>query len=141
MRPPLHLKAHDADDLTVIAACLQDALVLVGDMVFLREERRFMLVANRFVWEAADASPDGVNERTSAALTIDRVTGIKRRNFDPGRADAILSLLTIRQSPGAIELIFADDAAIRLETDGIYCKLADLGEPWPTRWRPSHPLD
>jgi hypothetical protein len=27
---------------------------------------------------------------------------------------------------------------IRLEGAGITCRLKDLGEPWPTRWRPRH---
>jgi hypothetical protein len=28
-----------------------------------------------------------------------------------------------------------------LEVDRILCFLDDLGEPWPTRWRPKHPVE
>jgi hypothetical protein len=47
----LKLRAQDEADLQVIAACVQDALVPVADMVWLRDERRFALVINRFMWE------------------------------------------------------------------------------------------
>jgi hypothetical protein len=33
---------------------------------------------------------------------------------------------------------FAGDAALRLQGPRIVCHMEDLGEPWPTRWRPSH---
>jgi hypothetical protein len=36
-------------------------------------------------------------------------------------------------------LVFAGGAQIRIETDAIACRIEDIGEPWPTRWRPTHP--
>ena len=48
----LRLRAEDSDDLAVISACLQDSLVPVRDLAYLPDEGRFMLVANRFRWEA-----------------------------------------------------------------------------------------
>ncbi len=138
-RHPLRLEADDAEGLTIIAACLQDALVLVGDMAYLPEEQRFVLVVNRFIWEEPAGEGDGPHERVSAGVSFDQVTAVKRRNVDPTRADEILSLLTIHAADdGGIELIFAGGGAIRLEVGGIACHLADLGEPWPTRWRPQH---
>jgi hypothetical protein len=47
----LKLRAEDRDDLAVISACLQDALVAVGDIAYVPEERSFVFVANRFRWE------------------------------------------------------------------------------------------
>ena len=48
---PLKLRAHDAEDLAALAACLQDALVPLADVVYLKAEKRFVMVANRFMWE------------------------------------------------------------------------------------------
>ncbi len=48
---PLKLRAHDAEDLGALAACLQDALVPLADVVYLKAEKRFVMVANRFMWE------------------------------------------------------------------------------------------
>jgi hypothetical protein len=139
MNQPLRLAAVDAEDLAVIATCLQDALVLVGDMAYLPKDHRFVLVANRFLWESK--AEDGTFARTNAGLVFDKVARVQRRNVDLGKQDAILSLLTIQQQPGAIELTFSGDATIRLETTEIQCRLEDLDEPWPTNWKPKHKLD
>ena len=45
--PDLKLIALDAEDLAVISAHLQDAVMKVGDLAFLPREKRFAAVANR----------------------------------------------------------------------------------------------
>jgi hypothetical protein len=141
MAAPLKLRAQDEEDLAVLSAILQDALVTVGDMVFLPEERRFVLVANRFRWEPAAGGERHNFERILSGLCIDGVQAVQRRGFRPAAADRILELLAIRAAPGRLYFDFAGDAGIRLEVEGIRCRLEDLGEPWPTRWRPRHPVD
>ena len=128
----LRLKAEDDEDLAIISAVLQDAMVLVGDMVYEAENKRFVLVANRFRRE-------NEAERTMTGLRIDGVTAVKRRDFDPRDSERLLVLLAVRSVPGAIYLDFAGGASIRLESGGILCHLDDFGEPWPTRFRPRHP--
>ena len=136
----LRLKAEDDEDLAVISAVLQDAMVLVGDMTYEAENRRFVLVANRFCHEAG-AKPVRHGERVMSGLRIDGVTAVKRRDVDPRDADRLLVLLAVRAAPGALYLDFAGGASIRLESEGILCHLDDFGEPWPTRFRPSHPVE
>ena len=53
------LIAFDADDLAVIAANLQDALVRVGEMAFLPQSKQFAMVAARFDWVRAAAKKGG----------------------------------------------------------------------------------
>ena len=48
----LKLRARDPEDLRVLSACLQDALVPLADIAFLKPEDRFVLVVNRFMWES-----------------------------------------------------------------------------------------
>ena len=144
----LKLRAADAEDLAVISAILQDALVTVGEMVYLPEESRFVLVANRFRWERQPGERPKDAERTLAGLCIDDVTGVRRRGFNPREEDRILSLLAIQpespeqapDKPAALILEFAGGSSIRLEVRHLLCHLDDLGEPWPTRWRPKHPV-
>ena len=134
----LRLKAADDEDLSVISAVLQDAMVMVGDMTYEPENKRFVLVANRFRHESeADRLRHG--ERVMTGVRIDGVTAVKRRDFDPRDAERILVLLAVHAMPGAIFLDFAGGASIRLESSGILCHLDDFGEPWPTRFRPRHP--
>ncbi|MGF1594989.1 MAG: DUF2948 family protein [Kiloniellaceae bacterium] len=157
---PLKLRAHDPADMDVVAALLQDALVPLSDMAYLAKEKRFVLVANRFRWhgdpaeddrpaqpaplpegeDAAFAEEDGEPpfERVNSGLCFDKVERVSYRGLTPGGRDEILSLLTITARPDAITLIFAGEAAVRLEVQAIRCHLEDIGHPWPTRWRPHH---
>jgi Protein of unknown function (DUF2948) len=158
---PLKLRAHDPADMDVVAALLQDALVPLGDMKYLPAEKRFVLVANRFRWhgdpveDARPAAPapqiEGEDaafhdeegsappyERVNSGLCFDKVERVRFRGLAPGSKDEILSLMTITAQPGAVTLIFAGEAAVRLEVEAIRCHMEDIGHPWPTRWRPQH---
>ena len=152
----LRLRAEDAEDLAVISACLQDALVSVRDLAYDRAARTFVLVANRFRWEAntgngagvnAGADRDGLFERTLCAVTFETVEGVAYRGFSRADEGRILSLLAVRHvsqsvSGGRkIDLEFAGSATIRLSVAAIRCRVGDFGEPWPTRWQPGHELE
>lgn len=147
MGKKLKLRAEDEEDLRIVSACLQDALIAVGDMKYLAEDRRFVLVANRFCWEGAPCdetaavSPDDCFERVHAGLRFENVTAVRQRGIDKLDAAQLLELLTIQLEGGALVLVFAGDAAIRLETAQPLCFIEDLDEPWPTKWRPRHGAD
>src|ERR1700733_2859449 len=115
----LRLRAEDADDLEVLSAVLQDALVAVGEMIFIAAERRFVLVANRFRWEPAGAVPRADFERCLSGLRIDAVNAVQRRGFSPRAVDRFLVLLALRAGDGAIHLDFAGGAGIRLEVERV----------------------
>ena len=139
----LRLRAEDVEDLAVISACLQDALVSVADLTYDPEARRFMLIANRFRWECTPEGDAAEFERILCGLSFEGVEAVAYRGFRRSEHDRILALLAIRpdQAGKAIDLAFADDATVRLNTAQIRCRLRDLGEPWPTNWQPGHPLE
>ncbi len=141
MADALKLRAEDEEDLAVVSAILQDALVAVGEMAWLPEEKRFVLVANRFRWEPPTQGPRRDFERCMSGLRIDGVKTVQRRGFTPRDSERLLVLLAIRPAPGVLYLDFAGGSSIRLEVERILCHLDDLGEPWPTRWRPRHPVE
>ena len=144
---PFKLRAEDADDLAVISACLQDALVAVRDLAFVQHDRTFLMVANRFRWERAvrQARGEAGYQRTLCGITFAAVVGVSYHGFRRSEDVRILSLLAIRPErdgkEDAILLEFSDGAAIRLEVGRILCRAQDLGEPWPTRWQPWHDVD
>jgi hypothetical protein len=150
----LRLRAEDAEDLAVISACLQDALVAVRDLAYDRDARNFVLVANRFRWESGAGEGAGKAagtpfERTLCGVAFDEIDGVAYRGFQRSEEDRILALLSIRPifGPGindkgaVIDLEFAAGATIRLSAAAIRCRARDFGEPWPTAWQPGHPLD
>ena len=146
----LKLVALDAEDLEVISAHLQDAVMRVGDMTYLPREQRFALLLNRFNWEQALEQTDGHRhlsfERRRTGLHFDRVRKVKTRGLDPRKRDAVLELLAIRfdendPPAGHVELVFAGDATIRLDVECIEAAMRDLGGAWETQARPAHALD
>ncbi len=143
MTGALRLRAVDEEDLNVISACLQDGLVPVGDMMYLPTTRRFVLILNRFRWENCEAAgePCSCYERVNCGVSFENVSRVRLRGVDRDDRQRILELLAITAEDGAVLLVFAGGGAIRLEVDHILCHLEDLGEPWPTKWRPSHPLE
>jgi hypothetical protein len=137
----LRLKAEDPEDLGVIAAVMQDALVPVCDIEYLAAERRLVLVANRFKWECVDGKATRGFERTLTGICFDGVAAVRTKGFSRAERDRILNLLTIDATPQTVTLAFSDEASLRLEVERIRCHVHDIGEPWPTPWRPDHPLD
>jgi len=140
----LKLRAEDADDLAVISACLQDALVAVRDLAFVPQDRTFLMAANRFRWEGAERSEAGY-QRILCGITFGAVIGVSYLGFRRSEDDRILSLLTIRPwhdgEGDAIRLEFSGGASIRLDVARIVCHAQDVGEPWPTQWQPRHDAD
>ncbi len=144
-RRELRLRAEDAEDLAVISACLQDALVSVRDLAYDRNARSFMLVANRFRWEGCGRSGDLRFERTLCGVQFGEINSVAYRGFHKSEEDRILCLLAIRPilgpAGGVIHLEFAAGATIRLGAAAIRCRARDFGAPWPTSWQPGHSLD
>jgi hypothetical protein len=137
----LKLRAEDEEDLAIISAVLQDALVPVADMAFLADERRFVFVANRFRWERAANGERPSLERTLAGICFEDVTAVKKRGFALAERERLLPLLAGRTAEKSVLVEFAGGASVRLETPRIQCRIEDIGEPWPTQWRPCHGVE
>jgi hypothetical protein len=141
----LKLVAFDDEDLAVISAYVQDAVLKVRDLVNLPKERRFALGMNRFTWEKAEDGSRKDFERRRAALTFDRVLSVKTSGIRRDRPEAVLELLAVSFEPtdapaGNVTIFFAGGGAVRLEVEVIEARLADLGTAWATRAKPSHDL-
>ena len=137
----LKLSAVDAEDLAVISAAIQDALVAVRDCAFLKDEKRFVLLLNRFRWEA-DPGVETAYFRTHSALVFNEVTAVRHQDIPLGEPDRMLELLAVaREDDNSVTLRFSAGRAIRLEIGRLACHLGDVGEPWPTPWKPAHPVE
>jgi hypothetical protein len=157
MTGALKIIARDAEDLTVVSACLQDALVPLTETRYLPQERRFIMVVNRFRWErasgargetgaaalAADASFDadedfGDLQRVNCGICIDRVLAVRSRGINQDKPDDFLSLMLVQVDGGHLNLIFAGGGVIQLDIEALSFYLHDLGTAWPTQWQPDH---
>jgi Protein of unknown function (DUF2948) len=145
----LKLVALDKDDIAVVSAHVQDALVRVADIFWQPREHRFVMALNRFDWmNAVDADggkrgnlPD--YRRCRTALRFERVKACKCRDLDQTNKGATLNLLAVefaeRDAPtGTITLTFSGGGAIRLEVECLEAELADLGEVYSAMACPDH---
>jgi hypothetical protein len=139
----LHLVAVDAEDLALVSAHLQDALVRVGDMAWLPEQSRFAMVVSRFDWLAAQ---NGRCERATTGLHFDRVRTVRQTGVPQQTPEVVLNLLAVTFAPteapaGLATLTFSGGAAIRLDVECLEAAMADLGPRWTAKSKPVHPLD
>jgi hypothetical protein len=144
----LKLVALDRDDIAVVSAHVQDALVRAGDILWQPRERRFVMALNRFDWmAAADAKPDHGRKpdyrRCRTALRFERVLSCKCRDLDQSDKVTRLNLLAVefveRDPPaGTVTLTFSGGGVIRLEVECLEAELADLGEVFAANTCPNH---
>lgn len=137
--PDLKLLALDSEDLDVISATTQDAVVRVGDMGYAKGDHRFALLMNRFAWEEGGKT----RQRKRAALHFDRVNDVKVSGIDTNSIEGVLELLAIRFSVtddpvGHVDLDFAGGGTIRLTVECLEARLQDLGAAWAARATPEH---
>ncbi|WP_187972487.1 DUF2948 family protein [Aquibium microcysteis] len=141
--PPLKLLALDAEDLQVVSAHVQDAVLRVGDIDWRAQEKRVVIAMNRFVWEAPKRLFSRHDERRRAALHFDRVLSVRTAGIDRDRPAEVLSLLAVRfeetDAPaGHVDLLFSGGATMRLEVECIEARVADIGGAWEATSRPAH---
>jgi hypothetical protein len=139
---PLKLIALDADDLGIVSAHFQDAVLKLADIVHIPAEKRFALAARRFDWEGAQ---HGHRRRRLSALHFDRVLNVASTKLDKTQPDLVLNLLAITfagrdgDPSGEVTLHFSQGAAIRLDVECIESRMKDLGPVWEAVATPGHP--
>lgn len=138
---PLKLIAKDLEDLQILAAHLQDAILPFMSMQYDPETKTFRALANRFCWEHGEMEHEGeeLYHRVHSGLEVHNVDKVLHKGFDFNQHDKDYNLLTIHgENEGAIHLVFSGGSEIRLETDDVHLHLGDVQHPWPTRQRPKH---
>jgi hypothetical protein len=144
MSDGLRLIAEDEEDLAVLSAHVQDAVMRIGDLAYLKKSRRFAAFLNRYCWEGCPDSE--VGNRTRSGLHFDNVLSVKSINVRQDDPEAIAELLAVRFQPthdgaGFIDLMLAGGGLIRLEVEAIDATLRDVSAPWKARARPAHSLE
>ncbi|MDG4882675.1 DUF2948 family protein [Mesorhizobium sp. WSM4884] len=139
----LKLIALDDQDLSIVSAHVQDAVMKVSDLEYLPAAKRFVLTMNRFVWEAKSGLFRQHNERRQSVLHFDRVLGAKTSGIARDKPAEVLSLLAISfvaisKPAGIIELVFSGGGTIMLDVECIEARLADIGGAWQATSRPVH---
>lgn len=144
---PLYLKAMDAEDLTVLSALVQDAVVPVGEISYDASQRHFAMLINRFRWEDVETATrrNRPVERVQAVLVFDDVLAARSLDVPSNDKEMILSILALNfaakeDGMGTVEITLAGDGAVALEVETLDVTLKDVTRPYiaPSRHTPSH---
>ena len=132
---PLRLLAEDADDLHIISAALQDAILRPVDIVWEPAARRVTLALSRFCWECGGT-------RVMSAMQFGDVLSVKSRRLPRGPEHA-LELLAMDFEPGEapggrVIMMFAGGGDLRIDVECLDAVLTDLSERWPAKVAPTH---
>ena len=144
---PLALIAADADDLQVMSALLQDAVLMVSDMRYDAKRREFGVLLNRFRWEdrAAAERAGRAYERVRCLLVFNDVLAVRSQGVQQQDKDTVLSLLSVGFEPGAdgtgrVILTLAGDGEMALDVEAVNATARDVTRPYaaPSRKMPRH---
>ena len=149
----LRLQAAGHDDLEVLSALLQDAIIPGEDMFHDQGGRRFVMVVNRFCWDQPPVrgviSEDGgpVYQRQLCGVQIRGVRAVRQSGMPSDRKLALFNLLAIRADDASatdgerIEMLFSGGAVLQFDLDSLSVIAEDIETGQPTPNRPAHDVE
>ena len=75
----LKLIGKNQEDLKVISAYSQDSVVAIKDITFLKKNRIFVMLINRFMWEYTERGINRQNKRIRCALKFEEILKVKSK--------------------------------------------------------------
>ena len=78
----LKLIGKSIEDLKTISAYLQDSIVTINDIIFLKTNKIFIIMVNRFMWEDAEKGLFRENKRIRCAVKFNRVFKVISKNIN-----------------------------------------------------------
>ena len=141
----LKLTGKNEEDLKIISAYLQDSVVIVKDIVFLKKNRTFIMILNRFMWEDLERGVFNKNRRIRSAIKFEEVLEVHSKNINQKNKNKALEYLAIKCSLVSnnffkIKIFFSGDSIITLISEVIEVAMNDLGKPWKVKYFPTHKI-
>jgi hypothetical protein len=141
----INLIGKNQDDLRIISAYLQDSIVTVKDIVFLKQNRTFVMIVNRFMWEDAEKIDSRKNKRIRCAVKFEEVIKVESININQKNKNKPMECLAIECSASNDQtyktmIFFAGNGIITLISETIEIVLQDLGKSWSAKHIPRHKI-
>ena len=132
-------------DLKMISAYLQDSIIIVKDIVFLKESRIFIMIVNRFMWEDVEKGVFRQNKRIRCSVKFEEVIKVESKNINQKNKNKPLECLAIKCSSiidetYKIKIFFAGNSVITVTLEAIEVALHDLGKLWHVKHIPIHKI-
>lgn len=136
----LKLLALDAEDLQIISASVQDAIIKANEIIVDTKAKQVILPMRRYTWEDRQEA----RSRKNAVIRITRIESLQTRGIDRSNSAQVLSLLSIGiatlEEKEIISLVFANDITMMIGVEALELELKDLGGSWSAVREPNHRL-
>ena len=141
----LKLIGKNKEDLKVISAYLQDSVVTVKDIVFLKQNKTFIMLANRFIWEDVEKGVFRKNKRIRCAVKFEEVIEVRSQNINQKNKNKPLECLAIKcssifENDYEIKFFFSGAITITIISEVIEATMHDIGAPWNVKHLPIHEI-
>ena len=141
----LKLIGKNQEDLKVISAYSQDSVVAVKDIIFLKKNRIFVIIMNRFMWEDIEKGLNRKNKRIRCAIKFEGILEVKSKKINQKNKNKLLECLTIKckeilGNNYEIKFFFAGGGIITLISESIEIIMQDLGLSWNVKHIPNHKI-
>jgi len=141
----LRLMGKTKDDIPVISAHLQDSIVSVKNISFLKNNRNFIMLVKRFMWEDIEKGVFRESKRIRSLVKFEEIISVKSKNINQKNMKKKLECLMIKCSQNEdksykIDIFFSGDSIITLISEAIEVIMEDLGKPWDVKHVPFHKI-
>ena len=141
----LKLVGKNNEDLKIISSYIQDSIVTIRDMVFLKKNRIFLMMVNRFMWENVEKGMTKQIKRIRCTIKFEEVLKVKSKKINQKNKNMRLECLAIKcneilNKNYEIIFFFSGQSMITLISEAIEVALHDLGAAWNVKHVPKHKI-
>ena len=141
----LKLIGKNIEDLKTISAYCQDSIVKIKDLVYLKENKIFIMMLSRFMWEDIEKGIFRNYKRIISVLKFNFIENVLVKNINQQHKTRNLELLAIKTSFNQknmydINLIFSGNSIMLLKSEEIDVMVDDQEYFWEVKNSPKHKL-
>ena len=139
----LKLIGKNIEDLKTISAYSQDSIVKIKDIVYLKENKIFIVMLSRFMWEDLEKGVFRNYKRIKSVLKFNFIENVLAKNINQQQKNRNLELLAIKSNYNQnnlydTSLIFSGNNFILLKSEEIDVMLDDQEYFWEVKHSPKH---
>ena len=139
----LKLIGKNIEDLKTISAYSQDSIIKIKDIVYLKENKIFIVMLSRFMWEDLEKGVFRNYKRIKSVLKFNFIENVLAKNINQQQKNRNLELLTIKSKYNQnnlydTSLIFSGNNIILLKSEEIDVMLDDQEYFWEVKHSPKH---
>ena len=141
----LKLIGKNIEDLKTISAYSQDSIVKIKDIVYLKENKIFIVMLSRFMWEDLEKGVFRNYKRIKSVLKFNFIENVLAKNINQQQKNRNLELLAIKSNYNQnnlydTNLIFSGNNIILLKSEEIDVMLDDQEYFWEVKHSPKHKI-